>query len=82
MDASLDPELALALRISLEEERARQDATKKPEAAETAVAVDDKMDIDTGASSSGSGVAGTNAEDEMLAKALQLSMGGVRLNLI
>jgi len=41
VDPSLDPELALALRISMEEERARQEAISKP--AETA---DAKMDGD------------------------------------
>ncbi|KAI9348653.1 hypothetical protein BDR26DRAFT_931038 [Obelidium mucronatum] len=62
VDPSLDPELALALRISMEEERARQEA----------------INGGGGASSSGGGDAmagGGNTEEEMLAQALAMSMG-------
>lgn len=36
MDPNLDPELALALRVSMEEERARQEAAAKKAAEEAA----------------------------------------------
>ncbi|KAI8927086.1 hypothetical protein BC831DRAFT_453877 [Entophlyctis helioformis] len=65
VDPNLDPELALALRISMEEERARQEKTAGPgDAAAPA-----------GGSSSGAAAGGGTIEDDMLAQALAMSMG-------
>ncbi|KAJ3096949.1 hypothetical protein HDU97_005424 [Phlyctochytrium planicorne] len=68
VDPNLDPELALALRISMEEERARQEASAGGQASEggsssSAVVAEVPMDM-------------SNDEDEMLAQALALSMEG------
>jgi len=69
VDPTLDPELAMALRISMEEERARQEATKKTEdkpAGESAAAP---------TASSGGDVEMANADDDdMLQQALAMSM--------
>lgn len=46
MDPNLDPELALALRVSMEEERARQEAAAK-KAAEEATAKGEKGEQST-----------------------------------
>ncbi|KAJ3226097.1 hypothetical protein HK099_005566 [Clydaea vesicula] len=65
VDPNMDPELALALRISMEEERARQEAANganNQSGAGDAMAVDEK-------------VAPRSEEDEMLAQALAMSMG-------
>ncbi len=43
VDPSLDPELALALRISMEEEKARQEATSKPEPKDEKLEGDDML---------------------------------------
>lgn len=66
VDPNLDPELALALRISLEEERARQEA-----ATGGAPKADDAAKADSGAAAAG---AATGAvEDDLLAQALASS---------
>ncbi|KAI9357058.1 hypothetical protein DFJ73DRAFT_821968 [Zopfochytrium polystomum] len=72
VDPSLDPELALALRISMEEERARQegaaggsaDSSAAPAAAAAAPAT-----------SAAAGGGGSSEEDDLLAQALAMSMG-------
>ncbi|KAJ3082854.1 hypothetical protein HDU99_001386 [Rhizoclosmatium hyalinum] len=76
VDPSLDPELALALRISMEEERARQEALNGGGASSGG----DAMAVDSGASTAAPAapaVRGT-VEDDMLAQALALSMGGAQ----
>lgn len=78
VDPSLDPELALALRISMEEERARQEVatggksagTEKGDGAATTTA----MAVDSGAA--GASGAQLSDEDAMLAQALAMSVGG------
>ncbi|KAG0295359.1 hypothetical protein BGZ96_011927 [Linnemannia gamsii] len=70
VDPNLDPELALALRISLEEERARQEAASggaaKPD--------EDGAKAEGGASATVAAGAGTGAvEDDLLAQALASS---------
>jgi 26S proteasome regulatory subunit N10 len=71
VDPSLDPELALALRISMEEERARQEALSKGEGggSETMAGVESTTSAVAG------GAYGNSVVDE-LARALALSMGG------
>ncbi|RUS17859.1 hypothetical protein BC937DRAFT_89404 [Endogone sp. FLAS-F59071] len=78
VDPGLDPELALALRISMEEERARQVAEaakanaaagQEGQAPESAAATDMAVD-------SGSGTAAAGGEEDELQAALQMSMGG------
>ncbi|KAF9924500.1 Inorganic pyrophosphatase [Linnemannia zychae] len=66
VDPNLDPELALALRISLEEERARQ------EAASGAAAKTDEPKAEGGAAQAASSAAG-GIEDDLLAQALASS---------
>lgn len=75
VDPNLDPELALALRISLEEERARQEAASggaaKPEEGGAAKA-------EGGASAAVAAGAGAGAvEDDLLAQALASSQTDV-----
>lgn len=77
IDPSVDPELALALRVSMEEERARQEAIAKKEAEEKAksdplptVKEEDKMQDDD--DKGGDEIAMT--EEEAMAKAMQMSM--------
>ncbi|KAI9223485.1 hypothetical protein BC828DRAFT_375814 [Blastocladiella britannica] len=67
VDPSMDPELAMALRISMEEERARQDAAAGVSSSSATgggagAAAADVMDVDM-------------TEDEELQRALLLSMG-------
>ncbi|KAG0207571.1 Inorganic pyrophosphatase [Mortierella sp. GBA30] len=68
VDPNLDPELALALRISLEEERARQ------ESASGAAAKTEGADSTTAAAQAG-GSSGMSIEDDLLAQALASSQG-------
>eukprot|EP00158_Paraphelidium_tribonemae_P003883 Partr_v1_DN26444_c0_g1_i3_m24147 putative 26S proteasome nonATPase regulatory subunit len=64
VDPNLDPELALALRMSMEEERARQEATNPtPAKAGDAAGGAQPMIVE-------------GSEDAMLAQALAMSMGG------
>ncbi|KAJ1985048.1 proteasome regulatory particle base subunit rpn10 [Dimargaris cristalligena] len=78
VDPNLDPELALALRMSMEEERARQAATTGPSSTSNAQSLASEKPNAT----SGSGKAPATAghpeadEDAMLAQALALSTGG------
>ncbi|KAJ3333125.1 hypothetical protein HDU76_011202 [Blyttiomyces sp. JEL0837] len=65
----VDPKLALALRISMEEERARQEASQKGSGG------DDAMAVEGGSSSAAPAAAGFGDEDDELAKALAMSMG-------
>jgi 26S proteasome regulatory subunit N10 len=75
VDPNLDPELALALRISLEEERARQEATSGGSKAEgttegasaPAAAGSSKTETSTG----------MTVDDDLLAQALASSQGDV-----
>jgi 26S proteasome regulatory subunit N10 len=73
VDPNLDPELALALRLSLEEERARQDAMLKSQQEQ---ATREGMETSGGAATSD--VEGIMAmednDDEMLARAIAMSM--------
>ncbi|KAI8837669.1 hypothetical protein BJ741DRAFT_602941 [Chytriomyces cf. hyalinus JEL632] len=72
VDPTLDPELALALRISMEEERARQEAmTSGPAASGSggAEASGEAMALDS------SVAAGATTEEDMLAQALAMSIG-------
>jgi 26S proteasome regulatory subunit N10 len=90
MDSNLDPELALALRISLEEERARQESITRaegggdaaqPSGTEAAAAggVDDDL---ARALAMSQGESGEDvqmedlSEEEQIARAIALSMGG------
>ena len=59
VDPSLDPELALALRISMEEEKARQEKNSSTETSK-----DDQKDVDMM----------DLTEDEEMARALAMSM--------
>ncbi|KAI8804060.1 hypothetical protein BJ742DRAFT_826291 [Cladochytrium replicatum] len=70
VDPTLDPDLALALRISLEEERARQEAAARAEGGGGG----DKPEGEASAAMQVDSVGGTD-EDEMLKQALQMSMG-------
>jgi len=81
IDGGMDPELELALRISLEEEKARQEAeaakNKAAAASEggssTSQAQSSGMAIDSGSSHAG---LGDDSEDAELQAALAMSMGG------
>ncbi|KAF8984599.1 Inorganic pyrophosphatase [Entomortierella lignicola] len=64
VDPNLDPELALALRISLEEERARQEAASGGPA---------KTDSGAEATPAAAATAGSGIEDDLLAQALASS---------
>ncbi|KAJ3204025.1 hypothetical protein HDU67_009811 [Dinochytrium kinnereticum] len=68
VDPNLDPELALALRISMEEERARQEMSTGGDEGSSSMAIETQHAMDT-----------TNEEEEMLAQALALSMGRTAL---
>lgn len=70
IDPSMDPELALALRVSMEEERARQEATQKPKGGETATEEATPAPSEPKAAQS----AMVGSEDDELQRALQLSM--------
>ncbi|KAF9195169.1 hypothetical protein BGZ51_004596 [Haplosporangium sp. Z 767] len=78
VDPNLDPELALALRISLEEERARQEAASGG-AAKTEGGADKGSEGATAAAASGAAAAGAgqpmSIEDDLLAQALASSQG-------
>ncbi|KXS14646.1 hypothetical protein M427DRAFT_57311 [Gonapodya prolifera JEL478] len=69
VDPSLDPELALALRISLEEERARQEqasgGAKAPEATSTGA----------GETTAGAATGVVGDDEDLLAQALAMSVG-------
>ncbi|TPX57726.1 hypothetical protein PhCBS80983_g03628 [Powellomyces hirtus] len=67
VDPNLDPELALALRISMEEERARQGGGAEGAAGGDAMQVDAAYSAPVGA--------GASDEDDDLAQALAMSMG-------
>lgn len=62
VDPNLDPELILALRISMEEERARQETLAGPKPSAVAMETDQPQQ------------SASNDEDELLAQALALSM--------
>lgn len=71
VDPNLDPELALALRISLEEERARQEAASggAPKAEEGGAKAE-----------GGAAAAAGGVEDDLLAQALASSQTDVRVS--
>ncbi|KAJ3250641.1 hypothetical protein HDU77_006469 [Chytriomyces hyalinus] len=75
VDPTLDPELALALRISMEEERARQEAMNGGPAASgsggpaASSSGGESMAVDSSAA------AGATTEEQMLAEALAMSIG-------
>ncbi|KAI9001641.1 hypothetical protein BC832DRAFT_533315 [Gaertneriomyces semiglobifer] len=71
VDPNLDPELALALRMSMEEEQARQ-AAARGEPAGDAASGGDAMAIDNAPIAAGGA---PNQEDDELALALAMSMG-------
>ncbi|KAI8824395.1 uncharacterized protein EV422DRAFT_519956 [Fimicolochytrium jonesii] len=71
VDPNLDPELAMALRISMEEEQARQQTTT-PGA--PAAGASEPMQVDAAYSGAGAVAAG-GEEDDMLAQALAMSLG-------
>lgn len=73
VDPNLDPELALALRISLEEERARQEAAAKASKGPSGDGADSTAMAVEGAEASGTGA--TSMEEDELEKALAMSMG-------
>lgn len=74
VDANLDPELALALRVSLEEERARQQATGgEGQPAEGAAAGEGATADGAGAAAVGGGAEPMD-EDALLQQALAMSM--------
>ncbi|KAI9101034.1 hypothetical protein DFS34DRAFT_452085 [Phlyctochytrium arcticum] len=75
VDPNLDPELALALRMSMDEERARQEASTRPEGGASSSGGADSMVVDSASSAPG-GSSGNSDEDEMLRQALAISMGG------
>eukprot|EP01137_Pigoraptor_chileana_P020907 Opistho-2@83891 len=68
VDPTVDPDLAFALRISLEEERARQEAVRRAEGGgDAAPAPRESTDVVMG---------GGDDEQALLAQALAMSMGG------
>mmetsp|Transcript_3435 Transcript_3435/g.9947 ORF Transcript_3435/g.9947 Transcript_3435/m.9947 type:complete len:442 (+) Transcript_3435:112-1437(+) len=69
VDANMDPELAMALRVSLEEERARQGAAGEGQAAESAA-----TPAGTAAADGGGGGEEPMDEDALLQQALAMSM--------
>jgi len=71
IDPNLDPELALALKVSMEEERARQEAARKKEEGENGGA-----SKPTETPSKGGDISMTEADDEesLLARAIAMSM--------
>ncbi|KAJ3272833.1 hypothetical protein HK104_004385 [Borealophlyctis nickersoniae] len=70
VDPNMDPELALALRISMEEEKARQEAMSKG-AESGGGGESSSMAVDSGPAAVQAG----GEEDDMLAQALAMSMG-------
>ena len=70
VDPNLDPELALALRMSLEEERQRQERAAEPTSASVPPSATDSAPAQTGA-------VPMDEEEAMLQEALALSMEGV-----
>eukprot|EP00953_Heterococcus_sp_UTEX-ZZ885_P004597 2984-Heterococcus_DN1.PRE.8 len=80
IDASMDPELAMALRVSMEEERARQEAASKAAAdagAGESKGDDSTMQVDTAAGTAAAAGGGSSAmddEDALLKQALAMSM--------
>ncbi|KAF9570184.1 hypothetical protein EC968_002123 [Mortierella alpina] len=78
VDPNLDPELALALRISLEEERARQESASGAKPDGTAASSDGSAataGATTTTSSAGSAAGAMSIEDDLLAQALASSQG-------
>ncbi|CAO3569614.1 unnamed protein product [Mortierella alpina] len=79
VDPNLDPELALALRISLEEERARQESAsggaKQPDGSVTSSAAATSATTTAGAAATSASSAGgaMSIEDDLLAQALASS---------
>ncbi|KND01682.1 proteasome regulatory particle base subunit RPN10 [Spizellomyces punctatus DAOM BR117] len=73
VDPNLDPELALALRISMEEERARQEAANRGGA--EGAAGGDAMVVDSAFSAPTTAAGGSTEEEDMLQQALAMSMG-------
>ncbi|KAJ3044640.1 hypothetical protein HDV00_001566 [Rhizophlyctis rosea] len=77
VDPNMDPELALALRISMEEEKARQEALSKGSGGGEASGSGGEPSGQAGAAGPAGVTAGTGSEeDDMLAQALAMSMGG------
>jgi len=83
IDPSMDPELAMVLKMSMEEERARQDAANKKSSGETGgdVPATPVTPANTNTSSSAKSggdeeMADAEDEDEMLKQAIAMSMAG------
>lgn len=77
VDPNMDPELAMALRVSMEEERARQERAAAAEAAATAESGESKDAemADAGAAAAPSAAdMGLSEEDALLQQALAMSM--------
>ncbi|KAI8832577.1 hypothetical protein BJ741DRAFT_614065 [Chytriomyces cf. hyalinus JEL632] len=75
VDPTLDPELALALRISMEEERARQEAMNGGPAASGSAGASASSSGGESMAVDSSAAAGATAEEQMLAEALAMSIG-------
>ncbi|KAI9289487.1 hypothetical protein BC943DRAFT_333836 [Umbelopsis sp. AD052] len=78
MDGGMDPELELALRISLEEEKARQEAEAAKNKATAAESSSSKSQAADMAVDSGAHGEGDDTEDAELQAALAMSMGGAQ----
>jgi len=78
MDGGMDPELELALRISLEEEKARQEAEAAKNKAAAAEGSSSKSQAADMAVDSGAHAEGEDTEDAELQAALAMSMGGAQ----
>ena len=77
VDPSMDPELALALKVSMDEERARQESKNKTEeGAASSTSPDKKVAASTSASSAAAPMDDSMMEDEdaEIQRALQMSM--------
>ena len=72
IDPNMDPELAMALRISMEEERARQESVAAAAAQETAAPSGDAEMADAGQDEAAA--MGLSEEDALLQQALAMSM--------
>ena len=73
VDPNMDPELAMALRVSMEEERSRQERAAAAAAAEAAASGETKEDGDTAMADAAVEV-GLSEEEALLQQALAMSM--------
>eukprot|EP01114_Cavostelium_apophysatum_P024756 TRINITY_DN980_c0_g1_i1.p1 TRINITY_DN980_c0_g1~~TRINITY_DN980_c0_g1_i1.p1 ORF type:complete len:389 (-),score=127.08 TRINITY_DN980_c0_g1_i1:130-1296(-) len=79
VDPNMDPELALALKVSMEEERARQEAARKKEEAERGGAPETPANSATSGPTSASSrtevaMSDVDEEERLLAEAIAMSM--------